>query len=76
MDKLGGMFRNASAESLNLPNDSQCPTCLFFDVTRLDVLDILDTAIRSGGKYKNLTVAWARCKCGVTQTQGRMPYKD
>jgi hypothetical protein len=48
---------------LGLPNDSQCPTCGYFDITRLDVLDLIWAAINSGG-YPQLTVALAKCKCG------------
>jgi len=61
---------------LNLPNDSQCPSCGYFDVTRLDVLEIIWAAIESK-RYPQLSVAGTRCKCGRdTVVQGGFTEDD
>ena len=62
MKAIKGLFSNIRP-GLNLPNDSQCSSCGFFDTSRQDVVDILWEEQQRDPK-RAPSISQARCKCG------------
>lgn len=65
-EHMGNVFKQANANrprSLNLPEEAQCKTCLFWDVTNDEVI----SKLKEAGWTLEEAVIYAQCQCGTEE---------
>ena len=72
-------FKDLLLHMTHFPDETKCPKCGWYDLTREVIDQIAET---SGGSqsYFELRMSQAACKCTppyrVNPEQGRLPYKE